>query len=62
MDLVTLDVSAVPEPDAHAGARVEFIGPHQTVDTLAREAGTLPYEIYTRLGARIERRYVGEAR
>ncbi|MCE9521446.1 MAG: alanine racemase [Alphaproteobacteria bacterium] len=59
MDLVTLDVSAVPEHDAHAGAAVEFIGPHQTVDALAREAGTLPYEIYTRLGPRIERRYTG---
>lgn len=57
MDLVTLDVSAVPE--AHAGAAVEFIGPHQTIDELARAAGTLPYEIYTRLGPRIERRYVG---
>jgi alanine racemase len=59
MDLVTLDVSAVPEAEAHAGAIVEFIGPHQTVDELARAAGTLPYEIYTRLGPRIERRYVG---
>jgi alanine racemase len=59
MDLVTLDVTHVPEREAHAGAIVEFIGPHQTVDELARDAGTLPYEIYTRLGPRIERRYVG---
>ena len=59
MDLVTLDVTAVPESAAHAGAPVEFIGPHQTVDDLARDAGTLPYEIYTRLGPRIERHYTG---
>lgn len=59
MDLVTLDVTRVPGDAAHAGADVEFIGPHQTVDDLARDAGTLPYEIYTRLGPRIERHYTG---
>jgi alanine racemase len=59
MDLVTLDVSHVSA--AQAGTPVEFIGPHQTVDELARAAGTLPYEIYTRLGPRIERRYTGTA-
>lgn len=59
MDLVTLDVTQVPERDAHAGAEVEFVGPHQTVDELATAAGTLPYEIYTRLGDRITRHYTG---
>ena len=59
MDLVTLDVTEVPEPSAHAGAAVEFIGPNQTVDELATAAGTMPYEIYTRLGERIQRHYTG---
>ncbi|MBP6012349.1 MAG: alanine racemase [Alphaproteobacteria bacterium] len=59
MDLVTLDVTQVPERAAHAGAEVEFIGPNQTVDELAHTAGTLPYEIYTRLGPRIARTYTG---
>lgn len=59
MDLVTLDITQVPERGAHAGAEVEFIGPHQTVDELAAAAGTLPYEIYTRLGDRITRHYTG---
>jgi len=59
MDLVTLDVTAAPEVAAYPGAPVEFIGESQTVDELARAAGTLPYEIYTRLGARIERHYTG---
>lgn len=59
MDLVTLDITAAPVRAAFAGAPVEFIGPNQTIDDLAREAGTLPYEIYTRLGPRIERRYTG---
>lgn len=61
MDLVTLDVTHVPQAAAHAGAAVEFIGPHQTVDEFAAAAGTLPYEIYTRLGPRIERSYTGVA-
>ena len=60
MDLVTLDVSQVPPSnELKAGTPVEFIGPHQTVDELANAAGTLPYEIYTRLGSRIDRHYVG---
>jgi alanine racemase len=59
MDLVTLDVTQVPERETAPGTAVEFIGPDQTVDELARAAGTLPYEIYTRLGPRIERHYTG---
>lgn len=59
MDLVTLDVTQVPQASVHPGTAVEFIGPNQTVDELARAAGTLPYEIYTRLGPRIERHYTG---
>jgi alanine racemase len=59
MDLVTLDLTEVPEREAHAGTTVEFVGPHQTVDELAQAAGTLPYEIYTRLGDRVTRHYTG---
>ena len=63
MDLATLDVSAVPASVLASGTPVEFIGPHQPVDELARAAGTLAYEVLTRLGPRVERRYVGiEAR
>lgn len=59
MDLVTLDVSECPPAIAAPGAPVEFIGPHQPVDDLARAAGTLPYEIFTRLGPRVIRHYTG---
>ncbi len=59
MDLTTLDVTNVPEQHAHAGAEVEFIGANQTVDEIATTAGTAPYEIYTRLGDRITRNYIG---
>lgn len=63
MDLATLDVSAVPAHSLASGTPVEFIGPHQPVDVLAKAAGTVAYEVLTRLGPRVERRYVGvEAR
>jgi alanine racemase len=59
MDLVTLDVTECPTAVTKPGAPVEFIGPNQPVDELARAAGTLPYEIFTRLGSRISRHYTG---
>jgi alanine racemase len=58
MDLLTLDVSAVPEAETSLGAMVELMGPHVTVDELAHAAGTIPYEILTRLGPRLRRRYL----
>ncbi len=55
MDLITVDGSAladVPETREHLAA-------HQGVDELARDAGTIGYEILTGLGARYRRRYEG---
>ena len=34
--------------------------PHQGVDDLAAQAGTIGYEILTSLGARYRRRYTGQ--
>ncbi len=59
MDLLTLDVTDVPERDAAPGTLVDLIGPHHGVEDLAREAGTIGYEILTALGARFARAYVG---
>jgi alanine racemase len=53
MDLVTLDVSAAPR--ARVGDMVEFLGPSARLDDVARAAGTIPYEILTNLGARVQR-------
>jgi alanine racemase len=36
------------------------MGPHQDVDAVAAKAGTIPYEILTRLGKRFHRSYVGQ--
>jgi alanine racemase len=59
MDSITLDVSGVPPALAQPGAVVELIGRHHSVDDLAREAGTIGYEILTSLGHRYVRRYLG---
>jgi len=59
MDLITLDVSAVPEELAHRGAWVELIGPNVPAHVLAAHAGTIDYEVLTNLGRRASRRYIG---
>jgi len=60
MDLITLDVTDVPQAALHVGAEVEFLGDTIGLDELARAANTAPYEILTSLGRRVPRRYVGE--
>ncbi len=57
MDLITVDVSAVPAEIACPGAFVELIGATQTVDAVAARAGTIGYEILTALGSRYARVY-----
>ncbi|WP_044560087.1 alanine racemase [Azospirillum sp. B4] len=57
MDSITLDVTDVPETHLHPGAPVELIGPHQTIDQVAADAGTISYEILTQLSRRYERHY-----
>jgi len=59
MDLISIDVTAVPETQARAGALVEVIGPHQDIEDVAVRAGTNSNEILTSLGARYHRVYVG---
>jgi alanine racemase len=57
MDLITLDVTAVPPDRARPGALVELIGPHAPLTEIAERAGTIPYEILVRLGRRFHRVY-----
>jgi len=52
MDMITLDVSRVPEHQCRPGMPVDLIGPHHDADALAQEAGTIGYEIKTSLGGR----------
>jgi alanine racemase len=58
MDLTTFDVSDVPESALGPGAVVDIIGTRQSVDELAKESGTIGYEILTALGRRYHRRYL----
>ncbi|MGD9479611.1 alanine racemase [Shinella sp. G-2] len=57
MDSITIDISALPEGKITFGSRVEVLGPHQTLEDVARDAGTIAYEILTSLGHRYARRY-----
>lgn len=59
MDLITLDVSHIPEHLAQEGSRVELINKQQDVNAIARAAQTIGYEIFTRLSMRVKRAYHG---
>ena len=59
MDLITLDVSAVPEREIARGDLVTLIGDDLTLDNVGARAGTIGYEVLTNLGRRYARRYVG---
>jgi alanine racemase len=55
---VTMDMTMV-EADAEAGEVALVFGGVITLDQQAAAAGTISYELLTRLGARLERRYSG---
>ncbi|NQU57669.1 MAG: alanine racemase [Rhodospirillales bacterium] len=58
MDLITFDVSDVPEGVAHPGALVDLIGPNNPIDDIADAASIIGYEILTALGSRLHRIYI----
>jgi alanine racemase len=58
MDLISLDVSALPAGAVRPGTMVTLIGGPDGVDELAKAAGTIGYEILTRLGSRFARSYI----
>lgn len=58
MDLITVDVTDV-SGDVRRGDLVTLIGPGLTIEAMGRAAGTIGYEVLTRLGTRFARRYVG---
>ncbi|WP_407186909.1 alanine racemase [Bradyrhizobium centrosematis] len=57
MDSMTVDISDLPDDALDLGSLVEVIGPHQTLEMLATDAGTISYEILTGLGSRFFRSY-----
>lgn len=58
MDLVTIDVTDIPENECQLGATVEVLGRHVTAEDLAEHARTNAYEVMTALGRRYARLYV----
>lgn len=58
MDLITVDVTRVPEALARRGAWVEIMGDRVSVDDLTDMAGTIGYELLSRLSRRVHRVYV----
>jgi alanine racemase len=58
MDLLTIDVTGLPEEAVQPGASVDLIGPGHDIDEFAAAAGTIGYEVLTRLGPRLARRYL----
>jgi alanine racemase len=61
MDLITLDVSSLAEERVRPGCDVVLIGPGLDADALGDAAGTIGYEILTRLGQRYRRIYLPAA-
>ena len=59
MDMITVDLTDLPEPAP--GAPAEVLGPNQSVDELGDVFGSFAYEVLTGLGARYGRAYVGDA-
>jgi alanine racemase len=59
MDLACIDVTDLADGAVHRGDLATFIGGALTVDDFAAAAGTIGYEVLTRLGPRCHLTYVG---
>ncbi|MFM8748189.1 MAG: alanine racemase, partial [Aestuariivirga sp.] len=60
MDVMAIDVTDLPVESAAVGGRAELFGRHITIDEAAAWAGTISYELLTRLGSRYARLYTGQ--
>lgn len=61
MDMMAIDVTALPASRVGRGTRAEILGPHIDIEVAAGWAGTISYELLTRLGSRYARLYSGSA-
>ena len=62
MDMITLDVTELPENYTHPGTSVEIIGRNYSVDSFAADSKTIGYEILTSLGHRYQRYYIEDGK
>ena len=58
MDMITIDLSEVPRDAVRTGMWVEIFGPSVAVETVSEQCGTIPNDILTGIGRRVERIYV----
>ena len=61
MDSMALDVTDIPETTIRATTTARLLGQHYDTSMMARDAGTISYEILTGLGQRPARRYLGNS-
>ncbi len=59
MDMLTIDLG--PTPTARIGDTVTIIGPGASAEDVAKQLGTINYEVVTRLSPRVTRVYTGTA-
>jgi len=60
MDMITVDVTELPQASIKRGNFAELIGPDVTIGDIGRAAGTIGYEVLTRLGYRYRRTYISK--
>ncbi|MCZ2329011.1 alanine racemase [Bartonella sp. F02] len=58
MDSMTVDATDLKDKKPQKGDWIELIGAHQTLEKVATDANTIPYEILTSLGSRYQRTYI----
>jgi alanine racemase len=59
MDVTAVDITALPPGSVAPGDYATILGDGITMDELGAAAGTIGYEVLTRLGSRLARTYVG---
>jgi alanine racemase len=59
MDMMAIDVTDLPPGSVARGTRAEILGRNILIDEAAAWAGTISYELLTRLGSRYARLYTG---
>lgn len=59
MDMMGIDVTDLPKSKVRRGMRAQIFGPKIPLDEAAGWAGTISYEVLTRLGSRYARVYSG---
>jgi alanine racemase len=60
MDLITVDVTGIPGPAPARGDWVDLIAPELPIEDVGAAAGTIGYEVLTRLGPRFHRLYLDD--